>query len=73
MFGQLLLIMSTSPSGRKSPADEIAPTTADGNVDDAQQFQQIIRDRKCKFLIDELVFDIFLPTCLICNQTLLPD
>lgn len=41
--------MSTSPSGRKSSADEIAPTASDINADDAQQFQQIIRDRKCKF------------------------
>jgi hypothetical protein len=44
--------MSASSSQRYSSADITATTTGDVNADDAQQFQQIIRDRKgepCSF------------------------
>jgi ribosomal protein L16 Arg81 hydroxylase len=38
--------MSASPSQRYSSADTAATTTGDVNADDAQQFQQIISDRR---------------------------
>jgi hypothetical protein len=41
--------MSTSPAQRYSSPDIVTTMTGDVNEDDAQQFQQIIRDRKCKF------------------------
>jgi len=41
--------MSTSSSKRKSSPDIATAMTGDVNTDDAQQFQQIIRDRKGKF------------------------
>jgi hypothetical protein len=41
--------MSTSPSQRSSSPDTASTMTGNVNEDDAQQFQQIIRDRRCKF------------------------
>jgi hypothetical protein len=43
--------MSTSSSKRKSSPDIATAMTGDVNTDDAQQFQQIIRDRKGKFFV----------------------
>lgn len=40
--------MSTSPSKRNSSPDMANTAMENVNEDDAQQFQQIIRDRKCK-------------------------
>jgi hypothetical protein len=40
--------MSSSPSKRNGSADVATKIVEDVNTDDAQQFQQIIRDRKGK-------------------------
>ena len=42
--------MSTSPSKRNNSPDVAVKTNGNSNTDDAQQFQQIIRDRKGKFI-----------------------
>jgi hypothetical protein len=41
--------MSTSPSKRNNSPDVAMKMSGDSNTDDAQQFQQIIRDRKGKY------------------------
>ena len=43
--------MTTSGSPRQSNSPDAAGSTKENtNADDSQQFQQIIRDRRCKYL-----------------------
>ncbi len=49
LFIFYFLTMSASPSQRSSSPDTASTMTGNVNEDDAQQFQQIIRDRRCKF------------------------
>lgn len=71
--------MSTSPSKRNNSPDTATATVDDDNTDDAQQFQQIIRDRKGNLYIFDKFFQlikeflIFSPTHVICNYTLFDD
>ena len=44
--------MTTSPLKRNSPPDLSTTMKGNGNEDDAQEFQQIIRDRRCKLMFD---------------------
>ena len=41
--------MSNSPSERSSSPELASAMMGDEMTDDAQQFQQIIRDRRCKY------------------------
>jgi len=74
--------MSVSSSKRKSSSDVATTMTGDVNTDDAQQFQQIIRDRKGEFFVLFIFLKvsqlrkeclIFSPTLVICNYTLSDD
>ena len=47
-FKFLVETMSSSSSSRHSSPDTATPAMEESNADDAQQFQQIIRDRRCK-------------------------
>jgi len=74
--------MSVSSSKRKSSSDVATTMTGDVNTDDAQQFQQIIRDRKGEFFVLFIFLKvsqlrkeclIFSPILVICNYTLSDD
>lgn len=43
--------MSNNPSQRNSSSDTGTAKAGVANEDDAQQFQQIIRDRRCKLFV----------------------
>jgi hypothetical protein len=72
--------MTTSGSPQQNNSSDVAASTMENtNTDDAQQFQQIIRDRRCKcyrFWKISLLrkeFVIFSPTHVVCNYTLFGD
>lgn len=50
--------MATSPSKRNNSPDTTTANASDDSTDDAQQFQQIIRDRKgnLSFFFFSLIF-----------------
>jgi hypothetical protein len=50
--------MSASPPKRNSPPDISTIMKGNVNEDDAYQFQQIIRDRRCKLIFFKKIYQL---------------